>query len=632
MGAVIATGRGRVGAGLLAVAVALAFADSSIVMLGLPEIYGELDASVAGVSLVITAYNLAVAVVALGIAPVAGRIRPVLLVVPGLAVFAASSLACGLVSDLPPLVALRAIQGLGGALLLAGSLPVLAALTGSLVAGRVWWALAGTLGAVLGPAVGGVLTQLFDWRAIFLVQAPVAALALVAASGPRARALAAEGRGAARPRLWPNLGLVFAFGALVGALFLAVLMIVTVWGLGPLPGALLVSALPVAAIAVRPLAQRVDQRSGAAAGALLLAAGLVALAFLPAVDAGWAVAALAVCGAGFGLLVPPLTSHSVEGGSGMASASAVSVGARHVGLVVVLLIVAPLLAADLTDGGDRATLNATQVILDAPIGLQQKVPIALAISSEFERAPRGEVPDVARAFDENGAADDASVARTRDALVDAIRSALTRSFRSSYLVAALFALLALIPVGMTWRRGAARRRGPPGAPAVVLAGLVAGAVALIGLEVAQGGRDLGRDTTADPCVARPRAGGGGLDATLQGVVLDGLAGAACELHVSREDLVLSFGSGTGTQRVPWSPPVVERAVRSGLVRAIDDAESRGSLNSVVAGVLRALAERAPIDELIRGTAATRDLAGSVGGIDAGDLLDRLRDNLPDIGG
>ena len=51
---------------LLAVAVGLAFADSSIVMLGLPEIYGELDTSILGASFVITSYNLVVAVVAFG--------------------------------------------------------------------------------------------------------------------------------------------------------------------------------------------------------------------------------------------------------------------------------------------------------------------------------------------------------------------------------------------------------------------------------------------------------------------------------------------------------------------------------------------------------------------------------------
>ncbi len=297
--------------------------------------------------------------------------------------------------------------------------------------------------------------------------------------------------------------------------------------------------------------------------------------------------------------------------------------------MAVLLIVAPLLTTDLSEGGDRATLNATQVILDAPIGLPQKVPIALAIADEFDRAPRGEVPDVGRAFDENGAADDAGVAAVRDDLVETIESALTRSFRSSYLVSALFALLALVPVvaGVSWR-GGLRRRGPPAATTVMLASLVVGAGALVGVEVAAGGADLGRSTTRDPCVVIPREGGGGIDATLQGVVLDGLAGAACDLRVSREDLVLSFGSDAGTERVPWSPAMVERAVRSGLVRAIDDAEDRGSLNGVVADLLRGLARRAPIDELIRGTAAAGDLAGGLGEIDLGDVVDGLRDALP----
>jgi MFS family permease len=573
--------RGRAGAVLLAVAVALAFADSSIVMLGLPQIYGELNTSISGVSLVITAYNLVVAVVALALVPVAGRVRPGVLAVVGLAVFAASSLACGLVGDITSLVALRAVQGLGGALLLTASLPVMAALTGSSIRGRAWWGLAGTLGAVLGPAVGGLLTELFDWRAIFLVQAPIAALGLLVVADPRVRGLPAAPGPLARARLWPNLGLVFAFGALVGALFLAVLMIVTVWGFGPLAGALVVSVLPLAAVAVRPLSRHAGATSSAAAGALLLAAGLVALAFLPSVGAAWAAAALVVCGAGFGLLVPPLTAASVAGDTGLAAAAAISVGARHVGLVAVLLIVAPLLASDLTAGGDRATANATQVILDAPIGLQQKVPIALAIADEFDRAPRGAVPDVARAFNANGAGDDAGVARVRDHLVETIQSALTRSFRSAYLVAALFALLALVPVlaAAPWRRGPEDRRGPPTRVAALLAGLVVAAVAFVGAAVAAGGVDLGRSTTTDPCVVTPRAGGGGIDATLQGIVLDGLAGAACDLRVSREDLVLSFGSGTATARIPWDPPTVERAVRSGLVRAIDDAQGRGSLNS-----------------------------------------------------
>ena len=131
---------GRWPALMLAGAVALAFADSSIVMLGLPEIYRDLDASIPGVSLVITGYNaVVVAVVALALIPVVRRVRPAVLVTLGLAVFLCSSLACGLVDSLTPLVALRSVQGLGAALLLAASLPVMALLTGSARSGRAWW-------------------------------------------------------------------------------------------------------------------------------------------------------------------------------------------------------------------------------------------------------------------------------------------------------------------------------------------------------------------------------------------------------------------------------------------------------------------------------------------------------------
>lgn len=610
---------GRAPALILAAAVALAFADSSIVMLGLPEIYGELDASITEVSFVITGYNAVVAVVALALVPVVRRVRPAPLLIAGLVIFLVSSVSCGLVSDLTALIVLRSAQGLGAGLLLATSLPVMALLTGSAAVGRVWWGLAGTLGAVLGPAVGGVLTELFDWRAIFLAQAPVAALALVAAATPAVWALAAEGRGPDRLPFWANLGLLFAFGALVGALFLAVLMIVTVWGFGPLYGALVVSVLPVAALLVSPLSRRVGFGWSAMAGSPLLAAGLVALALLPAVSSLWAAAALAVCGAGFGLLVPPLTAASVAGDRDLGVSGAASVGARHVGLVLVLIIVAPLLAADLEAGGDRATANATQVILDAPLDLQQKIPVALALAEEFDRTARGAVPDIAAPFDEIGAAEDEGVRGVRDDLVDTIESALTRSFRSAYLVSALFALLALIPVAVAWRRAltaGAPRRGPPRGAREVLGGLLAVGVLLVGVETAAGGADLGRSTIADPCTTTTDRSRDGFDATLQGVILDGLAGAACDLGVTREQLVLSFGSAAVAPRTDWDPANVERAVRAGLVRSIDEAEDRGSLNAIVARLFRAVAERAPVEELIRGAGGVRDL----GDVNLGDLL------------
>ena len=86
-------------------------------------------------------------------------------------------------------------------------------------------------------------------------------------------------------------------------------------------------------------------------------------------------------------------------------------------------------------------MNATAVILDAPLPLTQKVPIALDLYREFQATPDGEIPDLAGPFDER-AGDDTEVREVRDDLLEAIQAPLTRAFRSSFFLSALFAVLA----------------------------------------------------------------------------------------------------------------------------------------------------------------------------------------------
>lgn len=129
--------------------------------------------------------------------------------------------------------------------------------------------------------------------------------------------------------------------------------------------------------------------------------------------------------------------------------------------------------------------------------------------------------------------------------------------------------------------------------------LFAGALVLLGLELANGAVDAGALATRDPCVPRSAYPGQGVDATLQRIVLDGLDGAACELGTTREELVLSLAPSSGV-RIPWDDATIERAVRAGLTEAIDDAEQRGSLNGLVALALRQVVERAPIQWLVDG--------------------------------
>jgi predicted MFS family arabinose efflux permease len=431
----------------VAAAVAVAFADSSIVVLALPDLYLELGTSITGIAWVITSYNLVVAIGAFALLPLARRIHTATLVRIGLVVFLAACIGCALSNDLTMLIAFRCLQGLGGVLTLVGSLPLLAGLTGSSWRGAVVWTLAGTLGAALGPALGGLLTDLFSWQAIFVAQAPLVGVALLATFGAHLEDVPAEPDAPApRPSLAAHLGIALVFGALVGALFLAVLMLVAVWGLSPLAAAAVVTALPVATLAARPLSVSLSPRTAAVSGAAFLAAGLAGLALLPSTSEAIAAVALALCGVGLGLAVPVLSHATISPEHGLTASGAWSIGARHVGLVLALVLIAPLLAYELDKGADTATLKGAAVILDAPIQLTRKVPIALGLRDSFEQAQKGEVPDLDQVFESHGAGDDPNVARTRDDLLGAIQDALTRSFRSSYGLAALLAGLAIVPV------------------------------------------------------------------------------------------------------------------------------------------------------------------------------------------
>ena len=127
--------------------------------------------------------------------------------------------------------------------------------------GTALWAGAGVFGAALGPTLGGALTEVFSWHAIFLAQAPVAVLSFVAALALRGRTvdlLAFEPPSGRRHAASLALGLASA--ALVGLLFLAVVQLIDVWRLTPLTAAAVVSVIPLATLVVQPFAARL--RSG----------------------------------------------------------------------------------------------------------------------------------------------------------------------------------------------------------------------------------------------------------------------------------------------------------------------------------------------------------------------------------
>jgi len=428
----------------VAAAVAIAFADSSIVVLALPEVFGRFDTTIEGVSWVVTAYNLAVALTALAFVLFVHRVNAAVVLGIGLGVFLAASIACAAAQSEAFLIGARCVQGVGAALLLVGALPVL---------GRARWTAAGTFGLALGPALGGVLTQAFDWRAIFVFQAPVAALGLVGLARSRAHTDVEEGWTPSLARILPaNACLGLLFGALVGALFLAVLLVITVWGYSPIGGALVVSALPAAALAAQPLERRLEPHLAILGGAALLALGLVGLALLPSANVALTVWALLLCGAGLGLAVPVLSNATLLPGRGLTRSGTLTVGARHLGLVLALALIAPLLASRVPAAGDRALLRGTAVMLDAPVGLDKKIPVALDLRKAFAQAQDGETPDLTKPFNAHGARHDSALAAVRDKLESAIESTITRASRPAFFLCAGLAALALVLAAVFRRR------------------------------------------------------------------------------------------------------------------------------------------------------------------------------------
>ena len=124
----------------LALAVGLVLADSSVVVLALPQIYRELDTSVAGVTWVLVSFNLVMALAAVPAALLARRVGPGRAAAVGLAIFAGAGLACGLSDQLSTLIVARCVQALGGAAAVTAALELLPATVGSERRAAAVWA------------------------------------------------------------------------------------------------------------------------------------------------------------------------------------------------------------------------------------------------------------------------------------------------------------------------------------------------------------------------------------------------------------------------------------------------------------------------------------------------------------
>ena len=158
----------------------LAFTDGAVVNIALPALQTAFNASAAIVQWVMNAYLLMLGALVLVGGAAADRYGRKRIFVLGVVLFAVASLACAAAPTVPLLVAARGLQGLAAALLTPASLALLGANFTEAERPRAFgiWAGAGALTTALGPVLGGWLVDTIGWRAIFLINMPVAALTI----------------------------------------------------------------------------------------------------------------------------------------------------------------------------------------------------------------------------------------------------------------------------------------------------------------------------------------------------------------------------------------------------------------------------------------------------------------------
>jgi EmrB/QacA subfamily drug resistance transporter len=161
----------------------MALVDGSVVNVALPTIGASLGADAVGLQWVVNAYLLPLSALLLLGGAAGDRFGSRRLLMIGVGLFGAASIACAMAPSLAWLLAARFVQGAGAALLMPGSLAILGQSFSGEAKGRAIgiWAAAGTAGAALGPVLGGWLIDAGSWRLIFLINVPLAAAAITLA-------------------------------------------------------------------------------------------------------------------------------------------------------------------------------------------------------------------------------------------------------------------------------------------------------------------------------------------------------------------------------------------------------------------------------------------------------------------
>ncbi len=538
--------------------VGLALADASVVTLALPNLIVELETTVEGVAAVLGVYAVVLAAALIPAERLRRQVGSRLLGAGGFLVFAAAGVGCGLVDSLAGLLFFRGLQALGAAAGLVCGFVFLT--TGERGRERLWTS-AAVLGAAAGPALGGVLTELFDWRAIFLVQAPVGALSAAAFLGSRGAPLVAESpspasREASPPvlqpiQLGPAVALALVSAALSAVLFLLVLLLVSGWSLSAFEAALVVAIVPVAALIGMRI--RGDSRLRASAGCALVGAGVLALAFLPSASVAWVVLPQVMAGLGMGLALTSLVGPLLPEQTPAQTATLLAI--RHGGITLALLLLAPITAAKLNDSVIDTRERGAALVLDARLPPLDKIELASVVTADLDPVDPRET--LRRSLDQGaasvgddpeGAAAYADLARRAD---ETLVAGINEAFAPAFLVTGALALLGGLVV-------------LPGSSARVTrlsVGIAAAALALSGAQaIAAASAEPAPVEIADPCQERDLPQTGGIGGIVQDVALVGLDRAACEFGSSREELAIALVDDDAAKRYQEEHGVDPRSV------------------------------------------------------------------------
>ncbi|HEY7256225.1 MAG TPA: hypothetical protein VH476_06025 [Solirubrobacterales bacterium] len=160
---------------------------------------------------------------------------------------------------------------------------------------------------------------------------------------------------------------------------------------------------------------------------------------------------------------------------------------------------------------------------------------------------------------------------------------------------------------------------------------MAASLVLVGVYLAAGGASYAPAKTQNPCKHRPWRNSEGLEQIAEQFTLSALDGAACQLGVSREELAQALASDEArekfAERYEISEAEIARAVRAGLLRAVNDAEKAGALSPLVAGPIRNTIRSIPLDQAIELLQNARSLLNSAEGF-LGPAQNLLEEFLP----